>query len=89
MDIEAIEKKLRFAPITHAYDERDMILYALGLGFGDDATSKEQLRFVYEDGLQAVPSMVNILAPGLLSAPARIWHRLGSVAPCGTGIHTL
>ena len=47
------------------YTERDTILYALGLGFGDDPTDKRQLRYVYEDGLTAFPTMANVLGqPG-------------------------
>ena len=38
-------------------DLRDTILYALGLGFGEDPTDKKELAYVYEDGLKAVPSM--------------------------------
>ncbi|WP_337188106.1 MaoC/PaaZ C-terminal domain-containing protein [Phenylobacterium sp.] len=47
------------------YTERDTILYALGLGFGDDPTDKRQLRYVYEGGLMAFPTMGNVLGqPG-------------------------
>jgi acyl dehydratase len=58
-----------FEPIEHAYDARDAQLYALGVGFGADPLDARQLRYVYEgvDGhsLQAVPTMVNVLAyPG-------------------------
>lgn len=48
--------------ITHRYTVRDTILYALGVGAGADA---EDLRYVYEDGLQALPTMAVVLAyPG-------------------------
>ncbi len=54
-----------FAPVDHAYTERDSILYALGLGLGSDPMDPGQLRFIYEDGLAALPMMVNVLgAPG-------------------------
>jgi acyl dehydratase len=44
---------------------RDTILYALGVGFGADPCDADELRFVYEDGLQAVPTMAIILGyPG-------------------------
>jgi acyl dehydratase len=44
---------------------RDTILYALGLGLGSDPTDEEQLRFVYETDLRALPTMAVVLAyPG-------------------------
>ena len=51
--------------IDHAYDHKDAILYALGLGYGEDPMDPAQLAYVYEDGLQAVPSLCVVLAhPG-------------------------
>lgn len=51
-----------FADQIHRYEARDTILYALGVGCGDEP---QDLRFVYEDGLQALPSMATILGdPG-------------------------
>jgi len=47
---------------------RDTILYALGVGLGADPCDADQLRFVYEDGLRALPTMAIILGyPGA-------WH---------------
>lgn len=44
---------------------RDTILYALGVGLGADPCDADQLRFVYEDGLLALPTMAIILGyPG-------------------------
>jgi acyl dehydratase len=44
---------------------RDTILYALGIGLGAEPCDAHQLRFVYEDGLQALPTMAIVLAyPG-------------------------
>lgn len=55
----------RFAESRQNYSERDTILYALGLGLGTDPLDPRQLRFVYEDGLQALPTMGVVLAhPG-------------------------
>jgi len=57
-----------FTPISHSYTERDVQLYALGLGFGMDPTDRAQLPFVYEGlpgGLQVVPTFANVVAyPG-------------------------
>jgi len=44
-----------------AYTTRDTILYALGLGLGADPMDKDQLRYVYEDGLKALPTMAVVL----------------------------
>jgi acyl dehydratase len=40
---------------------RDTILYALGVGLGTDPCDADQLRFVYEDGLLALPTMAIVL----------------------------
>ena len=58
-------KSWPFAPIRQDYTHRDTILYALGLGLGQDPLDASQLRYVYEDGLQALPTMAVVLAgPG-------------------------
>ncbi len=44
---------------------RDTILYALGVGLGADPCDADQLRFIYEDGLRALPTMAIIIGyPG-------------------------
>lgn len=65
MDIDVL-RRFRFDETRQSYSKRDSILYALGLGFGDDPLSLDDLRFTYEQDLLAVPAMVNILAhPGM------------------------
>jgi acyl dehydratase len=61
-----------FERIEQSYDQHDTILYALGLGVGGRPTHPEELRFVYEDGLAALPTMAVTLGyPGLyLREPA-------------------
>jgi acyl dehydratase len=55
----------KFPEIEHAYTEKDTILYALGLGCGSDAGEPDDLKFVYEEGLLALPTMAVVLAsPG-------------------------
>jgi len=55
----------RSGPVRHAYTTRDTILYALGVGFGADPLDANELRFVYEKELSAVPTMAAVLAsPG-------------------------
>ena len=54
-----------FPDIEHAYTEKDTILYALGLGCGGESDQADDLKFVYEKGLQALPMMGVVLAyPG-------------------------
>ena len=54
-----------FEDIHHTYGEKDTMLYALGLGLGQSQTDPGELKYVYEDGLRALPSMSVILAyPG-------------------------
>lgn len=50
-----------FPEIRQRYDHKDTILYALGVGLGDPATDPDQLPFVYEDGLRALPTMAVVL----------------------------
>jgi acyl dehydratase len=58
-------KNWSFPEVEHHYRAKDTILYALGLGFGADPMDRDQLRFVYEDGLKALPTLATVLAyPG-------------------------
>ena len=55
----------RFDPIEHDVQDKDTILYALGVGLGADVLDKTQLRFVYEENLVSLPSMATVLGyPG-------------------------
>jgi acyl dehydratase len=54
---------LALPDIEHSYAARDTMLYALGLGFGQDPMNEADLRFVYEKDLRALPTMVCVLAP--------------------------
>jgi acyl dehydratase len=55
----------KFPEIEHTYTDKDTILYALGLGCGSDPDAPDDLRFVYERGLLALPTMAVVLAhPG-------------------------
>lgn len=54
-----------FEDLEHSYSARDTMLYALGVGAGADPLDASDLKFVYEDGLQALPSMAVVLGyPG-------------------------
>jgi acyl dehydratase len=55
-DIPEVEQRLT---------KRDTILYALGVGLGADPCDADQLKFVYEENLRALPTMAVILGyPG-------------------------
>jgi acyl dehydratase len=55
----------------HRLTKRDTILYALGVGLGADPCDEQQLRYVYEEKLHALPTMAIILGyPGP-------WHAQG------------
>lgn len=57
--------------LTAGYSERETMLYALGIGFGRDPLKAEELPFVYENGLKAVPTMATVIgwgASGVLAA---------------------
>jgi acyl dehydratase len=61
-----------FGSISHAYTQRDTMLYALGLGMGADPLDEGELRFVFEKELQAVPTMATVLgSPGFWWRDAR------------------
>lgn len=66
-----------FPERVQTYDHKDTILYALGVGLGADPGD---LPFVYEHGLQALPTMAAVLAhPGFWMADPRTgitWRRL-------------
>lgn len=55
----------RFPEKTQTYGWKDTVLYALGIGLGADPMSRDELRFVYEPWLEALPTMAAVLAgPG-------------------------
>jgi len=54
-----------FTDVEQAYTEKDSILYALGLGYGHDPMDEQQLQFVYEKDLKALPTLPVVLGyPG-------------------------
>ena len=61
--------------VEQTLTRRDTIIYALGVGLGADPVDTNQLQFVYEENLKALPTMAIILGyPGP-------WH-----ATPGTGV---
>ncbi len=54
-----------FPDLVRSYSWRDTILYALGLGIGTDPLDPAELAFVFEQRLQAMPTMAVVLGhPG-------------------------
>jgi acyl dehydratase len=64
MDYNLI-KNWSFPDVDQTYTENDSILYALGIGFGQEPTNPDHLKYVYEQGLQTFPTMAVVLGyPG-------------------------
>ncbi len=61
--------------VTRTFTRRDTLLYALGIGLGADPCNADELRFVLEDRLCALPSFGTVLAYPFL------WY-----AQAGTGV---
>jgi acyl dehydratase len=56
---------LKIPEVEHSYTDKDTILYALGVGLGHDPLDLEQLPFVYEKNLKALPTFAAVLGyPG-------------------------
>jgi len=53
-------RDLTFPDREFTYDERDTMLYALGVGFGRELPA--DLPFVYEEHLQALPTLASVIA---------------------------
>jgi acyl dehydratase len=70
MNLEQLTNKT-FPELRATYTKRDTMLYALGVCACEDPLDAEQLRFVYEGALQALPSLACVLAhPGFwIKAP--------------------
>jgi len=61
----------RIPEVEQQLTKRDTILYALGVGLGADPCDENQLKFVYEQNLVALPTMAIVLGyPGP-------WHAQG------------
>jgi acyl dehydratase len=50
-----------FKPRTFSYTDKDVMLYALGVGFGEDPMNETELPFVYERNLKVVPTAASVL----------------------------
>jgi acyl dehydratase len=55
---------LKSEPQSYRWGDRETMLYALGIGMGGDPMNLQELPFVYESGLKAVPTMATTVAWG-------------------------
>lgn len=57
------EKLLNYSipEVRQERSARDTMLYALGVGLGHDPADSQQLQFVYEQGLRALPTMAVVM----------------------------
>lgn len=60
LNFEAV-RDWQFQSPVQQYTDRDTMLYALSLGFGVDPLDEQELDFVYEKQLRAVPTMAAVL----------------------------
>lgn len=57
--------QLAIPDVVQSYGPRDLILYGLGVGLGLDPAAPPELAYVYEDGLEVLPSFAVVLGhPG-------------------------
>lgn len=47
---------------TFTYGDKDVMLYALGVGLGRDPMNEDELAFVYEKNLKVIPTAATVLA---------------------------
>jgi acyl dehydratase len=52
---------LEIPPVEQAYEPKDCMLYALGVGLGHDPTNEDELAFVYEKKLKVLPTMATVI----------------------------
>jgi acyl dehydratase len=57
--------------LSTSYGDRETMLYALGVGFMRDPMNADELKFVYENNLQTVPTMATVIGWGMGSTLAR------------------
>lgn len=58
-------KNWPFEDVVQRYTFKDSILYALGVGLGENPVDPQELKFLYEDGLKALPTLAVVLSrPG-------------------------
>ncbi|HEY8573942.1 MaoC/PaaZ C-terminal domain-containing protein [Phenylobacterium sp.] len=64
-------------PRTFTYGDKDVMLYALGIGMGRDPMDERELPFVYEKSLKVVPTAATVLASGAGRRAANVEQKEG------------
>ena len=64
---------LQIPDVEHAYGPKDCMLYALGLGLGQDPLNADELAFVYEKNLKVLPTFA------VMQGYAAYWLRLPEI----------
>jgi acyl dehydratase len=64
---------LQIPEVEHTYGPRDCILYALGLGLGQNPLDRDELAFVYEKNLKVLPTFA------VMMGYAAYWLRLPEI----------
>ena len=64
---------LQIPEVEHSYGPKDCILYALGLGLGQDPLNRDELAFVYEKNLKVLPTFA------VMMGYAAYWLRLPEI----------
>jgi acyl dehydratase len=57
--------QMKASGLEARYDDKDTILYALGVGFMRDPLDEKELPFVYENALKVVPTFASVLPRGV------------------------
>jgi acyl dehydratase len=57
---DILDQRTAARPFT--YGDKDVMLYALGVGMGRDPMNETELAFVYEKGLKVIPTAATVLA---------------------------
>lgn len=63
IDYESV-MRLEAKGTPFAYRDREVMLYALGIGFGRDPLNEAELPFVYENGLRTIPTLSTVVSWG-------------------------
>jgi acyl dehydratase len=63
---------LKTDDVEFAWQDRDAILYAIGIGMGDDPLNSKHLPFVYERNLQVLPSFATVVVREATPGPLPI-----------------
>src|ERR1043166_3428602 len=72
--------------LTARYDEKDVMLYALGIGMGRDPLDEQELPFVYENnGLKVVPTFASVTARVEAPPERRRMQKNSQIISAGVG----